>query len=147
MRRAERVRMESFKELHRKLARKAESRGISTTGEGGYARHVLLCLGTSCCGGDDHRDVGRRLDKRLGKLEKEGVYVYRTRVQCLSFCQAGPILVVYPDGVWYHSVTVEVLDRIIDEHLLGGRVVAEYAFARNPMNETTPARPGGESAS
>ena len=43
----------------------------------------------------------------------------------------GPIAVVYPDGTWYHSVTVEVMDRIIEDHLLGGREVSEYVFARS----------------
>jgi (2Fe-2S) ferredoxin len=121
------------REAHRKAAKKAKSRGISTTGKGGYSRHVLLCIGKSCCEGGDHRDTARLLNKRLKKLERDGVYVYRTRVECLNFCRSGPLLVVYPDGIWYHSVTPKVLNRIVDEHIVGGRVVAEYAFADNPM--------------
>jgi (2Fe-2S) ferredoxin len=121
------------KEEHRKAVKKAISRGISVDGKGGYSRHVLLCIGRSCCDGADHRDTGKRLNKRLKKLEKDGLFVYRTRVDCLSFCRSGPLLVVYPDGTWYHSVTPEVLDRIVDEHIVGGRVVTDYAFARNPM--------------
>lgn len=131
-------------EVHRKVVKKALSRGISTTGVGGYARHVLLCTGQNCCDGQDFREVEKRLNKRLSKIEKEGIYVYRTRVTCLNFCRGGPLLVVYPDGVWYHSVTVEVLDRIVDEHLTKGRVVEEFAFARNPMTATPPARPEGD---
>lgn len=128
-------------EIHKQVVKKALSRGISTTGRGGYARHVLLCVGENCCEGADFQEVVKRLNKRLATLQKEGTYVYRTIVGCLNFCRGGPLLVVYPDGVWYHSVTTDVLDRIVDEHLVGGKVVVEYAFARNPMAETRPAGP------
>jgi (2Fe-2S) ferredoxin len=59
--------------------------------------------------------------------------VFRTKADCLRVCQQGPILVVYPDGVWYHSATAEVIERIIQEHLLNNRVVEEYAFMVHPL--------------
>ena len=59
--------------------------------------------------------------------------VLRSKVDCLRICEQGPVAVVYPGGVWYRGVTPEVLDMIIDQHLIGGRIVEEYAFARGAL--------------
>ena len=59
--------------------------------------------------------------------------VLRTKADCLRICEQGPIAVVYPEGVWYHSVTIDVMEDIIQQHLLGGRVVESYVFARDPL--------------
>ena len=59
--------------------------------------------------------------------------VLRSKVDCLRVCEQGPVAVVYPEGVWYRGLTPEVLDLIIDQHLIGGRVVEEFAFARSPL--------------
>ncbi len=122
-------------EVKLKVKRKAQSRALSVAGKGGYERHILLCMGTNCCPPQASREIAKYLNKRLSELKKQGRNFYFTQAGCFSFCIGGPLLIVYPEGTWYHSVSVEVCERIIQEHLLEGRIVEEFAFART-LNTT-----------
>jgi len=97
-----------------------------------YSRHVLVCTGSFC----SPQSQGRELYALLaGLLEREGLLfgprrVKRGEMPCLGVCDGGPIVVVYPDGIWYHHVTPALLERIVREHLAQGRVVEEAVFHR-----------------
>lgn len=105
---------------------------------GPYKRHILICADQSkpkCAPREITVKAWTRLKDRideLGLARGDGC-AFRSKVNCLRVCEQGPIAVVYPEGTWYHSVQGEVLDRILVEHVQGGRPVEEYVFARNPL--------------
>ena len=97
-----------------------------------YRRHVLVCTGGFCS--EDRR--GRALYSRLSSLlQRENLLfgparVKRSEAPCLGVCAGGPVVAVYPEGIWYGGVTPDLLDRIVVEHLRDGQVVEEAVFHR-----------------
>jgi (2Fe-2S) ferredoxin len=108
-------------------------------GIGAYQRHVLLCTGPNCCTPEEGQAAWDALKQQIKQHNLGGGdnACYRTKVGCLRICCHGPTMVVYPEGTWYHSMIAERVPQLVQQHLVEGKPIVEWIFARNPLGESS----------
>lgn len=109
------------------------ARGLAKAGVASAQRHLFFCLGPDCCASIEGEALWEFAKKEIRDLR---LPVMRTKAGCLRVCAGGPLLVVYPDGIWYAGVTPNRLARILREHIRDGNPVHEWVVATNNLHPT-----------
>jgi (2Fe-2S) ferredoxin len=117
----------------------SQAEGLAAANIDGARRHLFLCLGPDCAPMDEGEKTWEHLKQQCRKLD---LPVMRTKAGCFRICVGGPWLLVYPEGVWYGAVTPQRLDRILREHVLEGRPVAEWVVKTHPLGDPSEAVDG-----
>ena len=115
---------------------------VESLGLAQIQRHVFICADQTkplCCSKEAGLAAWNHLKSRLKELKLDAPTIerpnciFRTKANCLRVCDQGPIMVIYPDGVWYRATSPEIIDRIIQKHLIENEIVQEYAFLTHPL--------------
>ncbi len=104
---------------------------LAKAGVGSASRHLFVCIGPECCGTTEGETLWESIKKRV---RETGLTAMRTKAGCFRVCVGGPLIVVYPEGIWYANVTPERFETILQQHLLGGVPVNEWILANNTLS-------------